>query len=498
MSENKKPNILLITTDQQRFDTFGRFAPPFMRTPHLNWLARDGVVFTNAYADCPVCVPGRMSLLTGQSVFTHGMATNHRTGLYIQEENTLPTLMREAGYQTYAIGKMHFDPQHIRHGFDETITLDDYHRWVKGHLDPLQARRTGLGENELYATMNTLPENLTLTAWIAEKAAEFLKFRRDPSKPWFLWVSFSKPHPPLDPPEPYYSMYRNCNIPEPWMAEWAEGPDENKTEAVRKKQQGACIDQMSPELIREARAAYYGLITQIDYSIGRVIGAIQDQGTHEKYKINDDTLMIYTSDHGEYLGDHHMVAKGEFMEGSAHVPFIMRLPKTWKDREFGIENDSVVTLHDILPTIVNTAGGDVPDTVEGKDLIAMVKGEQKERDFLIAGQGFNCNVPDRISWAGIIGGNWKYIWNYTDGKEQLFDMENDPRELQNKAYISEYSEKKEQLKAELEKRLQEKAPRFLSGGKLFNREDNIPSEKKRRTTGFPGMMTDEHPSDVQH
>lgn len=499
MNERKnQPNILLITTDQQRFDTFGRFAPSFMRTPHLDMLARDGIVFTRAYADCPVCVPSRMAYLTGKSVFTHGMGTNHRTNLYVGEENTLPTLMREAGYQTYAIGKLHFDPQHIKHGFDETITLDDYHRWVKGHLDPLQARRSGLGENEMYATMNTLPENLTLTSWIAEKAAEWLKFRRDPTKPWFLWVSYSKPHPPLDPPEPYYSMYRNRDIPDPRMGDWADGKDEDKPMHLLRKQQASSVDRMSPELIREARAAYYGLITQIDYSLGRIIGAIQDQGTHEKYNANDDTLILFASDHGDHMGDHHMYAKDDFLEGSAHIPFILRLPRTWKDRAFGIENDALVCNQDILPTLVGAGGGRVPDAVEGQDLLAMLRGEEAPRDHLICGQGFNCERPDDIAWAGVTSGRWKYTHYYADGKEQLFDLDNDASELHNLADREEHQSQKNELRAVLEKRLGEQAPRFLRDGKLFHRNETPPDERKRRTMGFPGLHVDEHPNDVQH
>ena len=337
-----RPNIVLITTDQQRFDTFGEYAPSFVRTPHLNHLANDGVVFERAFSDCPVCVPARAAYMTGQSVFRHSMGINAPTCDYFDEENTLPTLMRGLGYQTMAIGKMHFHPQRKRHGFDQTVTLDAYYRQMRESGNPLQPRRHGLGENTLFPTMATVPEALTLTSWITEKSVEFLTEERDPTSPFFLWVSYSKPHPPIDPPEPYYSMYRNCDIDKPWMAEWSDNPD--LPEAIRKHMSAGSCGPLSPEILREGKAGYYGTITQIDYNIGRIMGALQDTGCF--FNPNDNTLILFCSDHGELLMDHNMKAKDTHHEGSMHVPFIMRLPKTWDERYVGSKIKDVTTLQD--------------------------------------------------------------------------------------------------------------------------------------------------------
>lgn len=492
---SERPNIVLITTDQQRFDTWGRFAPPFMRTPHLDRLAVEGVTFTRAYADCPICVPARAAYMTGQSVFRHGMGTNAPSCEYFGRENTLPDILRRAGYQTCAIGKMHFHPQRARHGFDETITLDDYYRWIAAQGGPIQPRRHGLGENELYATMATVPEPMTLTSWITEKAYEFLQFRREPDQPFFLWISYSKPHPPLDPPEPYYSMYRDSDIPQPWMADWADDPD--RPDAVKRHQQASGVDRMSPELIRQARSAYYGLITHIDYNIGRIMAGLQDTGCF--FSPNDNTMMLFCSDHGELLGDHRMAAKDTLHEGSAHVPFILRLPRAWKDKPIGIERDDVVSHQDILPTFAAAAGAETPPDCDGRNLLVPVlSGEPVDDDpYLLCGAGFN-HHSERIGWAGVTDGRWKYAWHYVDGKEELFDVASDPHELRNLAGDASCRDRFHELRAETIRRLADHGGRFLRDGDLYVHEGQPPTEARRRYGGFPGHMADGHRSDALH
>jgi arylsulfatase len=342
------PNIVLITTDQQRYDTVGPRSPEFLRTPHLDHLAREGITFSSAYAECPMCVPSRVSVMTGKSVARHGMAYNGPTSEVIDRATSLPARMREAGYQTAAIGKMHFTPERARHGFDEMLIPADYYAEMSRSGHDVQPMRHGLGQNELYPGMATVPESLTLTSWIAERSVDYILRRRDPSIPFFLWCSFSKPHPPLDPPEPYYSMYIDSPIPDPVFGDWSEG--ESCPEAFKRARESWSFDLIPPEVIRAARAAYYGLITHVDYAIGRVFAALQD------LQLFDDTLFLFTSDHGEYLGDHHAGGKIFFHEPSAHVPFIMRLPKSWEDRRHGSIVAGPVTHADILPTSLAVAG----------------------------------------------------------------------------------------------------------------------------------------------
>lgn len=496
MSSNT-PNILLITTDQQRFDTCGAAAPSWMRTPHIDLLERDGITFTHAYADCPVCVPGRASIMTGRSVFSHGMGLNAPTCEYFGTEDTLPTLLRARGYQTVGIGKLHFHPQRIRHGFDETVTLDQYYREMSRNGNPLQPRRHGLGENEFYATMATVPEPLTLTSWITEQAVEFLTHRRDPTTPFFLWVSYSKPHPPLDPPEPYYSMYRGVDTGAPWVGEWAA--DKTCPGAISNARLAHGVDKVDPLLVHEARAAYHGLITHIDYNLGRLLAAIQDKGPFDAYDANDNTLIAFASDHGELLGDHHLIGKGSFHEGSAHVPMVLRMPRTWDNRCQGTTVDTAVTLHDILPTLVGAAGGPVPETVEGQDLVALARGElEAPRRYVVGGAGFSHQRPDRAQWVGITDGRWKYMWYYDGGAEQLFDLAEDPHELRNLADDTAYDARRGELRTEVEACLWAHGGRLLENGSLYSRPYTPVPDAIGQTRAFPGLMVDMHPSDCLH
>lgn len=483
---SKKPNILLITTDQQRFDTAGSAAPEFMRTPHYDHLCREGVEFTSAYADCPLCVPARISIMTGKTVFSHGMATNGTSIQIIGRSGTLPAYLRELGYQTAAIGKMHFKPQRARHGFDEMILPEDYYREIRYSGSLCQPMRHGLGQNELYPSMSTVPESQTLTSWIAEQCVEYIRERRDPTAPFFLWCSFSKPHPPLDPPEPYYSMYRSCPIPEPVYGNW----NKEDCPAVFKRFQIMYSNDLIPsQVIREARAAYYGLITQIDYNMGRIFAALQDIGLFH------DTLIIYTSDHGEFLGDHHAGAKGFFYEPSAHVPFVLRMPKSWERRFHGTRISSLVTHADILPTLIKAAGGNIPADVDGQDLIALVRGEQKaHRKYL---ESMIQHVSE-CDYLAITDGRWKYIWYPEGSYEQLFDLHSDPKELRNLSGIKDYEEKCRELKDQMIRNHQSRNSKFLKDGELIAFPKVYYSMEDLRNNPLPGYHTDYIDIDARH
>ncbi len=483
---SSKPNILLITTDQQRFDTAGPAAPSFMRTPHFDHLRREGVLFSSAYADCPICVPSRISIMTGKYVFSHGMGSNGETSRVMGREGTLPTLLRSLGYQTIAIGKMHFGPQRVRHGFDEMILPDDYYREMRRSGQVYQPMRHGLGQNELYPTMATVPECQTLTSWIAEQCVEFIRERRDPSVPFFLWCSFSKPHPPLDPPEPYYSMYRDCPIPEPVYGDWSE--DDRCPEAFKRFREMQSYDLVPLEIVREARAAYYGLITQIDYNMGRIFAALQDVG------LFDDALILYTSDHGEFLGDHHAGSKVFFHEPSAHIPFVLRMPKSWDNRCHGTTVHALVTLADILPTLIRAAGGTPPDEVDGQDLIALVRGESPPRPFLEA-TAMRGHQP---AYFAITDGRWKYIWYPEGGIEQLFDLETDPQELHDLAGLPQYDAERQRLREEMSRRHRERGSQFMEEGKLVSFPIQGEATRDRRNRSWPGYHTDYYEVDVRH
>ena len=492
MGNKSTPNILLITTDQQRFDTCGPSAPSFMRTPHYNNLAKEGITFSRAYADCPLCVPARLSIMTGRPAIHFASRGNGPSTDVMGREGTLPDLMRKAGYQTSAIGKMHFNPQRSRHGFEEMIIPEDYFREMERSGSPLQPMHHGLDQCELFPTMSTVPEAMTLTSWITEQGVRYIRERRDPSVPFFIWCSYSKPHPPLDPPEPYYSMYNDCEIPDPIYGDWSE-PDRCPTAFERFRQTWGG-DVLPIETIRKARAAYYGLITQIDYNIGRLFAALLDVG------LFDETMILYTSDHGEYLGDHHASSKVFLHEPSVHIPFVMRLPRSWTERGCGTEIETPVTHADILPTVLAAAGADGQDDWEGMNLIDLAQGKLEDpREFLeMSDCCWGSPKPGLPSSIGITDGCWKYLWYPEGGYEQLFNLDDDPKELADLSENKDFSGKLEELHTELARRYQERESEWVEDGRLVSVEKLGDDERTRRANVQKVFATEWTSMDVKH
>lgn len=486
-----RPNLLLITTDQQRFDTVGPRKPAFLRTPHLDFLGRQGVSFSSAYTPCPHCVPARTSIMTGQDPYTHGMTANAPTHAYIDRSRSLPSRIARLGYTTAAIGKMHFGPQRTRHGFEEMILPDDYYREMRHSGNPLQPMRHGLQQCSRYPTLATVPEALTLTSWTAERTLDHILFRRDPTVPFFIWTSFAKPHPPFDPPEPYYSLYRDAPIPEPVHGDWAaDGACPPAFELTRKMWDS---DRLPPDLVRATRAAYYGLITQIDYNLGRVFAALQETGQW------DNTLVLFCSDHGDYMGDHGMMSKLFFHEPSAHVPFILRLPRTWdpKRRREGSTCDLPVSLIDILPTLVATAGGRADD-VDGIDLLTALDTPDAHRGRLIECTHGTNAVNQPPTFAGITDGRWKYTYWVAGAREELFDLQHDPNELHNLAADPRHDAKRAELRATLLQRHLARGTRLVADGALRASPAPRIDETSVRASTWLGCATEYCDDDIRH
>jgi len=421
MPTRRQPNILLITTDQQRADTLGSQKPTWLRMPHLSQLAAEGTSFEQARVECPVCVASRTTIMTGCHPLTHGMLANGPTNQHMSAKETLPARLHDLGYHTAAIGKMHFTPRRNRHGFDEMTISRDYFRQSSTQSQANLALHHGLGQNEHLPGLSTVPEAFTQTAWIADQARDYVMERRDPTRPFFLWASFGKPHPPLDPPEPYYSMYQNSPIPEPQIGNWAGQPDEPSFLRAHRINCGG--DLFDADQLRAIQVAYYGLCTQIDYNIGRIFAGLVDAG------ILNETLILFTSDHGEYLGDHKGINKGPFHEAVCRVPFILRLPCGDERLERGSVSDQLVTGSDILPTMVCAAGGRA-DGCDGRDIIAV---EQKKNEGRAHQFGVLASDAPALDYMAITDGRWKYIYYPEGDQTQLFNLSEDPNELKNLA-----------------------------------------------------------------
>ncbi|RIQ21605.1 sulfatase-like hydrolase/transferase [Jiangella rhizosphaerae] len=479
----ERPNLLLVTADQQRRDTLGPGAPSFLRTPHLDQLAHEGIRFDTAYASTPVCVPSRITLLTGRSALRHGMTHNGRTGDVLPPgAPTLPARLGALGYATVGIGKMHFTPPRAHHGFEELILPDDYYR------TGVPAMRHGLGQNELSPGLATVPEAETLTSWLSERAVEHIRYRRDPTRPMFLWLSYSKPHPPLDPPEPYYSMYRDAPVPSPIVGDWA---GDDAPAAFRRQRHRGSFDLLDPLTIRAARAAYYGLVTQIDYNLGRVLAALQDVGELAR------TTVVFTSDHGEFLGDHGTGNKVFFHEASAGVPLIVRPAAGRSSVAPGTTVRTPVTLADVLPTLVAAGGGTVGDDVDGVDLVALAAEGDRPRVVVGLASG-DAGPPGVPYYLAMTDGRHKYIWYPEGPAEQLFDLASDPDErhdLARTATAADLAGWRDRLVAALAD----------AGGKHHLRDGALPAVPplgdtvaEQRATAWPGYHTEAFHLDVRH
>lgn len=480
------PHILLVTTDQQRYDATGVTGPAFLRTPHFAHLCNQGIRFNRAYSDCPLCVPARTTIMTGKPAYQHGLTDNGPTRGFIDRKTSLPAALANLGYQTAAIGKMHFGPQRMRHGFHEMLLPDDYYREMAADGSACQPMRHGIGQNELYPTLATVSEAKTLTAWTAERCVDYIRYKRDPEVPFFLWCSFSKPHPPLDPPEPYYSMYLKSDIDEPTQADW----NANCPTAMQRVIQRRGFDKLHPEVLRAARAAYYGLVTQIDYNLGRVLGALQEAG------ILRNTLILYTSDHGEYLGDHGCGAKTFFHEPSSRVPFVLRLPQTDPQVPANCVREELVSLADIYPTLIHAAGGSAPNHTTGKNLIGLINGTEPPRDSLVSVSG-PADAPEQIA---ITEGRWKYLYFPEGAEEQLFDLSVDPLEQTDlcREEGKRPGEVIENLRKAIVEELENSRFPILQSGKLPERPYLKDSETDRRRGDFPGFSTEYKDVDTRH
>lgn len=406
-----KPNIIFICADQWRGDCLGFYKNqhPVM-TPHLNQLAREGRNYPSAYADCPICMPQRLTMLTGRTGSSLGVISNFMSGPRpdIDEHTTISAILGAAGYHTQAVGKMHFYPDRARWGFDNVVLHpNDYVNFLEENGYGGAYRGHGLGGNEVYPGVFPAPEKYYHTNWIVEESIRFLD-RRDPDRPFFLSVVFEAPHSPFDPPAPYDRFYDNFSIPEPAVSEWSRSGD-CPCEFISRTLSGN-YDDLSPEAILEARRKYYGQITNIDYQLGRLFGALKTRG------LDDNTTIVFTSDHGELLGDHGVFAKYCFLEGAARVPLIIR-PAVSTGLKLPDLNGPVMTA-DIVPTLLETAGIACPEQADGRSLL-----NEDSWDRIICGE--------TAGSAFAVDSEYKYIYYVNGGVEQLFKPENDPDDMHN-------------------------------------------------------------------
>jgi arylsulfatase len=426
-------HVLLIHVDQWRGDCLSIDGHPVVHTPHLDELAQDGCRFARAYSACPTCIPARAALMTGLTQGSHGRV-GYEDGVPWDYRVTMPDEFARGGYQTHCVGKLHAYPQSNRLGF-ETSELhdghwqfwrdrrggrdlaedDDYLKWLRTQpggegADIIEA---GLNCNSTVARPWGRAEHLHPTNWVVTRALDFLD-RRDEARPFFLYLSFHRPHPPYDPPGWAYEQYLHMPMPPPPVGDWAElhaGLDRTPChDGPRAKYR--------PDVLQRARAGYYGHMTHIDHQVNRLVEALRE------WRLLEETWICFTSDHGEMMGDHHLFRKGYPYEGSARVPLILRGPRGEGVRA-GRVSEALVEQRDVMPTLLECAGLPVPPSVEGRSFLrhattdtAAPLRECLHGEHTLFGQ----------SWQWITDGREKYVWLSGEGREQLFDLVADPEE----------------------------------------------------------------------
>ncbi len=418
----RRPNILLLFADQFRADALGAAGNALIRTPVLDDLCAAGTRFDRTYTPSPVCVPARFSVLTGLYPHRSGCANNGEP--MSPELPTFPAVLTEAGYQTIGIGKMHFHPVRARFGLEKTVLSEEIPRSPEEDEFLRDLIAAGFGHvhephgirSELYyiPQVSQLPAHLHTTAWTADQTIRFLR-ERDKSRPFFVWTSFIKPHPPFDPPVPWNKLYRDWEMPLPHRPErWRELVTWHMRFQNHYKRRDDGTDN---NLLRAMKAAYYACISFIDYHAGRILEELDRQGLLE------NTLIVFAADHGELLGDYYSFGKRCFLDPSARVPLIVRWPV---DFPAGKVCSMPASLVDLFPTFLQVAGVDWerfrPD---GFPLQQVVAG-RADRAYVVG------QLSRRSTGVYFLyDGRHKYIYSSPDRREYLLDLEQDPGETRN-------------------------------------------------------------------
>src|SRR5688572_25048700 len=475
---NKQPNILLITSDQQRADCNG-FENPDISTPHIDRLARDGTRFSACITPNLVCQPSRASILTGQLPLTHGVWDNGvdldpRVG-----ERGFAGTFAKAGYDTAFLGKAHFSTKNTfeptgtpecrqsqsRYGpawfgpymgfqhvelsvlghLHRTRKLEDppcghYERWLtsrgtEGEGLKLWASATREGTGAAQTWYSALPVAWHASTWIGDRAIDWLE-ARPKDRPFCAWVSFPDPHHAFDCPEPWSLMYdpKSVKLPQhrtrdlerrPWWHKASlEGtPQLADPEMLRFRAEGSRVPDQSDAQLAEMTANYYGMISLIDHNVGRILTTLDDLG------LTEDTLVVYTTDHGELLGNHGLYLKGPTpYEDLLRITMVARGPRVAAGR---VVAEPVSTL-DLNATFCDLAGVTPGEDMQSRSLVPLFSGEKQTRDAAYMEWHVHpsrCGVALKL--RTVRTKTWKCTFELESGAGELYDLANDPKEMQN-------------------------------------------------------------------
>jgi len=446
----KRPNILWFCTDQQRFDTIGALGNPHVQTPNIDALVAEGTAFSHAYCQAPICTPSRSSFLTGVYPSTARACRNGNDrfpGIY----PLITRIFADAGYVCGNVGKLHLASPYKREEprADDGYSVFQYSHaprdnWPEGHDYAGWVKAQGADLAELTSDPAGVPAPLHQTTWAATRAIEFMEANRE--QPWLLTVNVYDPHPPFNPPAEYRAMFDPAQMPGPHFEE-SDIAAQEKLAAIDFQSQPRHPDDLDinhpilPASLkpgesdpagrsvgeRDAKtlqAAYYAMIKLIDDQLGRVLARLDALG------LRDDTIVIFTSDHGETLGDHGLIQKGcRFYEGLVRVPLIFRWPG---HIEAGQLSDALVELTDKAPTLLELAGLPVPGYTLGRSLMAILAGRTREhRDGVRCEYIDALDLPDASRATMWRNRRYKLVVYHGHDLGELFDLDQDPWEHRN-------------------------------------------------------------------
>lgn len=417
----KPPNILIVMTDEQNVAMSSVYGHPFVRTPNMRRLAGRGVTIESAYCNSPTCVPSRSSFMTGR--YPHQLGAYDLGSRLSSEHPTWAHLFNIAGYETVLCGKMHFVGDDQMHGFRKRL-VEDCHGDATHHGVPEWDALPGRGGSPRTPSLARDRINRAGRAdlnWrheydyrVRDESVRYLKEYAAGSreKPFVLCTSFIAPHFPLVCEQKYFDLYY------PKLADLPKNPEPPDHPMYRRFRRLFDMEEpFDPEQVKRCRAAYYGLITFVDDLFGDVLDALDEAG------LSDDTLVVFTSDHGEMLGERGLWWKSAMLEPAARVPLIWswpgKLPK-------GERRDSVASLIDIVPTILEAAGVERPEYLEGDSLLAHLEGQEGEwkNEAFVEYLAHGAIHPQ----ACVRRGRYKFIYALHE-PAQLYDLEEDPDEL---------------------------------------------------------------------
>ena len=469
-----RPNVLLVLVDQWPGRLLGAAGHPVIQTPSIDQIARNGVRFTRTYSECPICIPARRTLMTGTTPRTHG----DRVFGTVNRMPALPTLaqsFRDAGYQTFAVGKLHVYPPRDRIGFDDVLLAEEGrpHLGAVDDHDLHLADRGFAGKQFLHGMSNNnymfrpwhLPEDCHVTHWCTVQMARTIK-RRDPTRPAFWLLSYTHPHPPLVPIEPYLASYRQLEIDPPLAGAWSND-EANLPYALRLNRD--YYGRYGAQALAEIRRAFYALCTHIDHQLRVVIGTLREEA------LLDDTIVMIAADHGDMLGDFGLFAKRTFYESSAGVPMVL-MGRTGDPRVGQGRIDArLVGLQDLMPTLLELAGLPVPQSCDG---VSMLGDRRRARLF------GDC-LENASATRMMHDGRHKLIWYPAGNCVQLFDLESDPCELDDLALHPDHRETRTRLEEALVEELHGVDQQWVEDGRL--KGFDVPSYAPRADRSLSGQ-----------